>query len=432
MNPLSRTARTLSRRARIGIAVSARGITVTARRADTEHIVTRSFEGDDVVVGMRGAIRALRADLDAAFGVELAGARVDVAMLPPLAEARLVPLPPLRAAEAEAVIRRDASRYFLAVPAPRLVAVDPARREPGTPAFAIAASADLVEAIRASILGAGWSCGTITAAHAAWLQAAGAGADRVVAEHDGAAHIVRLDHGAVVELRRLPAADTAAITEAVGAAAAVRRVGRDTVANTAGPARGSAADPGAVVAARHAGGAGLDIVPATAHAERRSAEQRTAVRLAVAAVVLLVMTAAVEWWGAARELDQLRGRRAEIRAQVGPLLEARDSLDAMSLRTVDVETLAGETPRWTAALFDLAMLLPHESHVTRLYATGDTLIIEGEGVRAGAALQALRSAQSLRDAQLMGTVDRELADGSTTVERFRMRARLAPQTAVQP
>jgi hypothetical protein len=71
------------------------------------------------------------------------------------------------------------------------------------------------------------------------------------------------------------------------------------------------------------------------------------------------------------------------------------------------------------------VLLPHETHLTRLHTTGDTITVEAEGNRAGATLQALRSAASLRDARLLGGVERELADGATAVERFRLSARLA-------
>lgn len=432
---------TMSRRAHIGLAVGADGITAVAQRAETEHVIVHRFAGDDVVAALHGAISALRTDLDAAFGVELAGATADIALLPPLAETRLLQLPPLRPAEAATVIRRDASRYFLDVPAPLLVAVPDAKRSPGEPLLAGAASATLVEAVRAAVTAAGWRCHNITTADAAWLEAAAPEANAVIAVHGSTAHLIRVDGGAPVALRRVPVSQTEEIVAAAGEAGAIQLFGppadRD-VLRSALAARGwsvdavTAADSSTeVAAARHAHHSTIVITPATAIAEQRDAERRVAVRLAVAAVLLLISSAAVELWGAARELDEVRGRRADIRAQVGPLLAARDSLELLSARAVDVENVARATPRWTSALFDLAMLLPHESHITRLHATGDTLVVDGEGVRAGAALQALRGAGSLRDAQLLGTVDRELADGSTTLERFRLRARLAA-AVVQP
>lgn len=430
----------MSRRAHIGLAVGADGITAVAQRADTEHVIVHRFAGDDVAAELHDAISALRADLDAAFGVELAGATADVALLPPLAETRLLQLPPLRPAEAAAVIRRDARRYFLDVPTPLLVAVPDAKRAAGEPLLAGAASATLVEAIRSGVTAAGWRCRIITSADAAWLAAATERTSAVIAVHGHTAHVVRVGSSAPAGLRRAPASQTAEIIAAAGDAGSVRLFAtpadRDEL-RAALAASGWSVDAAAdwsasVAAARHADRSSIVLTPETAIAEQRDAERSVAVRLAVAAVLLFVASAAVELWGAARELDEVRGRRAEIRAQVGPLLAARDSLELLSARAVDVENVARTTPRWTAALFDLAMLLPHESYITRLHATGDTLVLDGEGVRAGAALQALRSAGSLRDAQLLGTVDRELADGSTALERFRLRARLASTATVQP
>ncbi|MCI0432682.1 MAG: hypothetical protein L0271_03385, partial [Gemmatimonadetes bacterium] len=52
------------------------------------------------------------------------------------------------------------------------------------------------------------------------------------------------------------------------------------------------------------------------------------------------------------------------------------------------------------------------------------LVIEASAARAGEAMQALRRAGSLSDLRLEGVVDRDLADGSTAVERFRLSALL--------
>jgi Tfp pilus assembly protein PilN len=177
-------------------------------------------------------------------------------------------------------------------------------------------------------------------------------------------------------------------------------------------------------AARHAAGAQLRLATSAMVALRRARERTTAVRLAVAAVVLVIAAAVVEMWGANRELDAVRGRRAEIRSQVSPLLAMRDSIDRLDTQAADVESAGRASPRWTAALFDLALLLPPETWLTRLYATGDTLIVDAQGERAGAALQALRGSGALSDARLVGVVDRELADGATSSERFRIRARV--------
>jgi Tfp pilus assembly protein PilN len=102
----------------------------------------------------------------------------------------------------------------------------------------------------------------------------------------------------------------------------------------------------------------------------------------------------------------------------------RDSVSALQQRVEQVEGLKGKGPGITAALFDLAMLLPEDAHLKSLHATGDTLVLEAAGSRAGLALEAVRASAALRDVRLKGTVERELESGETTAERFTFAARL--------
>ncbi|HSJ23645.1 MAG TPA: PilN domain-containing protein [Longimicrobiales bacterium] len=395
------------------------------------------------------ALTELRARVDGLVGAETAGALVRVALLPSYADARLLALPPLRASEAAAVVRRDAGRHFLGVPAPRVTAVSVPRRRSGAPVLAVAASAQLVQDVVSAVSRCGWRVDGVAAAHGAWVAAArrqGPDVSVIVAEHAGAAHVIHLADGTPVSMRRLPADAVDELADAVIAGAtpeegagtdgavAVLADGdlRDAVAHRLA-ARGwrvaDARQTAAEAAAHHVAASRLALVTDAAAATRRTAQNRLAARLAVAAVVLLVAAAGVELWGAHRELAAVRQQRAAISGQVRPLLELRDSLDAMRDRTGAVEQIAAGAPRWTWALHDLAVMLPADAHITRLQATGDTLLIEGEGAAAGQALQALRSAPSLRDTRLLGVVDRELAGGTTAVERFRMSARLAERRA---
>jgi hypothetical protein len=163
--------------------------------------------------------------------------------------------------------------------------------------------------------------------------------------------------------------------------------------------------------------------------QRRERSRGMAVRIAAAAAILAAAAAGVQFWGLSRELNTLTERRAAIRNAVAPLLTARDSVGELNQRILRIRNLDDGTARLTRALFDLSMLLPMDTHLTSLQANGDTLIIEASGARAGAAIQALRSSGSLAEVHLLGTVDRELEDGSTSIERFRLMARLvAPVT----
>jgi hypothetical protein len=398
---------------------------------DTAAIATASAA--DRSAALFAAMAQLRERLDSVAGRSTAGARVHVALLPPLAEARLLALPPMRDREAAAVVSRDAARHFLAVPAPRATAVAP-RRQPAAPVLAVAAGTALMDVISTAITHAGWRVAGFCSAHAAWTAAATRrGIEAVVAVHGPAAHVIVLDAGAPAALRRMPGQALDECVAAAGQQPGAVRIFAAPADHAALAARFAAAgwsvEPrqhdAAATAALNADASQAKLVTAGADSARRGVEQRLAVRLAAAAVMLLIGAAAVELWGEHRELDAVRERRAEIRGEVEPLLARRDSIEHLLATTGEVDAAAQHAHRWTAALYDIAMLLPEESYLTRLYSVGDTITIEAEGARAGAALQALRAARSLRDARLVGVVDRELADGATAVERFRISARLS-------
>jgi len=232
-------------------------------------------------------------------------------------------------------------------------------------------------------------------------------------------------------LRRVPVSDVAGALEALGGGPGAASIFVEGAAaevyeralTGAGwtVIRGA---PAAVVAA-HATAGKLELLPASAALEHEQRRQNLAVRFATAAVILLLLAASVHLWGARRELDAVRAQRAALRPRVEPLLATRDSLDRLRERAATLNSLGG-APEWTRALFDISLLLPPDAHVVSLRGTGDTLIVSAQGARAGAALQALRGAASLRDVRLLGAVERDLEAGTTTLERFTLQARVLP------
>lgn len=383
-----------------------------------------------------------------------AGLSVDVALLPPLAEARLLDVPPLKPGEVEAIVRRDAARYFLGGVQPRVIGVSVPRQAPDSPrrpVLAVAVPAALAEAVHAAARAAGWRVNRLVAAQSAWVRAARHTGNAtnaselrgVITVHDGHAHVFRIEGDALVSIRRVAAGEATSIVDALGEpggpvlvlapantalAEALSAAGWSPRTMELSEPTGAvdSAQPAALTAALLAGEAAPVLVPLSVLASSRDRQRRLGARLLAAAAVLVVAAAGIELWGAHRELAALQARRAEIRAQVGPLLETRDSIAAMSERTASIQALAEAAPRWTRALTDIAIMLPFETHLTRLVADGDMIEIEAAGARAGEALQALRAAPSLRDVRMIGLVDRELEDGAPAVERFRIAARMAP------
>ena len=430
----------------IGIALGSEQVTAVLPDSTIVTVPCSLSPDGDAIENFAVVLLELRAQLSALTGLTFERAHVDVALLPPLVDTRLIVLPPLRQAEAEAVIRRDAARHFVGSNIARALAVQlPAQSSGPAPVLASAATSTLLEQIRSTFHQLGWQAGTIAPAVSAWLAAVkhAAGADRsprvVVAQVGDTVHVIRLE-GSPVQLRRVPLVLGEELQDAVGTGAGrpfifagdAERALLERVLASAGWQIASAVSsgPAAAVAAQFARHSEVKLEPASVALERKQQQRTMARRFAIAAPLLLLAAGTVELWGARRELSSVRARRAEIRAEIAPLLATRDSIANLERRLKQISGLQAVAPRWTAALFDLAMLLPADTHLRSLHATGDTLVIEALGSRAGETLQVLRSAPSLRDVRLKGQVERDLEGGETTVERFTLQARLAPHDSL--
>ena len=432
--------RFMGKSAQVGLAIgSDRIIAVVPGTTITASVeVTVNAETDSRA--LTHALFELQRILATAAGQSFDSATVNVALMPPLYEARLIPLPPLSSAEAKLILQRDAGRHFVSGAIARAIAVEMPPRDSGLPAFAVAASATFLEQVHGAATSIGWQVRRIVPAIAAWLRAAEAansprGTNRlIVAASTDVVHVLRAE-AAPVQLRRVPAA---ALDEVMAAAGngpgpawvwgnadsrpeveqALARVGWQMQPLSLGQH-----DP-QLAAAHYAGNAKLELIPQSLAVAQTSYQRALALRLAGIAALLVLGAGAAQLWGEQRELAGLRARRAEIRNDVAPLLAMRDSVATLEQRVVQVDALKGEGPGITAALFDLAMLLPEDAHLRSLHATGDTLVMEAAGSRAGLALEAVRSSAALRDVRLKGTVEREMQSGETTAERFTFAARL--------
>ena len=437
----------------LGIAIGTHSVTAVTRGsiAVTASVAwTMPDALEDVGGALSPAFAQLAERIQAATGRRADSADVMIALLPPLADARLVLLPPVRKAEALAVIQRDAACHFVGASVARTVAVRTPPKLVGNqstlPVLAAAAPMALLEAIRRAAAANRWQVRTIVPALAAWLNALGQPGRRstdrdlphvLVAWVDDTIQVARSMGGALTTLRRVGAVELDEVLDAAGAgpgrvlvlaepnqhaqleqkltAAGWQVVPAPRDANTAERAAAVLATP-----------SDLELVPRSLEAHRAERERAWAVRAAVAAVLLFLGAAAVELWGAQRELDAVRDQRAALRSKVAPLLTSRDSLMRLEQRRDLVAGLTARSQRLTPALFDLSVLLPDETHVTSLHANGDTLLIEAEGSSAGEVLEALRSAKSLQNVRLEGMIERTLEAGATAAERFRLQARTLP------
>jgi hypothetical protein len=441
---------------RISVALGPQEATVLVPGVDGPLSIPVSLPptGDDATPALSLLFEQIQDALTASGAVGDAAAvrlRVRVALLPPLCDVRLIPLPPLRPDEMQSVLRRDAARHFLGSSRPMIVAGErlaEGRGEAVVPVFAAAAPRTLADGLLRALEARGWELERVVPAHAAWLRALdevgdggraapAAPAVRLVLAVEGdTAHLIRLVGGAPERIRRVPASDPAAVLEAVGPEPGTALLLADGRASA--PLGSALAAAGwvlarppersaRVAAARHAGEASPELVPAPLAWARKERSRRTTVRMVAAAVVTVAAAAVVHLLGIAAEYRAVQRERAELRGAVAPALAARDSLDRISERVEELQALGRESARWTFALVEISVLLPTETHLISLRAAGDTAVIEAEGGHAGDALEALRAATTLEDVRIEGNIQREIEDGSAAGERFTLSAVLAPR-----
>jgi Tfp pilus assembly protein PilN len=309
------------------------------------------------------------------------------------------------------------------------------------PVLAAAAHLALLERARVALEDVGWSPASLSAAQGGWLTASagskGSPPRAVIAVLGETAYLHLMDGPNPVGIRQLPAQEVGAIQEALGDGS-----GRILVLASpqsfdamkealAGTGWSLSRDPqgwaGAEEsAAARADGSLLELVPPSLAEERRERSRKRAFQFMAVAAVLILTAAAVQAWGVHRELEAVEARRAEIRPEVAPLLATRDSLNRLTAQVEAIEELEAGTPLWTRSLVELAAVLPGDTYLTALYASGDTIELEAAGAKAGEAIQALRESGLFAEVRLQGIVERELDEGETVEERFRLWALLPP------
>jgi Tfp pilus assembly protein PilN len=156
--------------------------------------------------------------------------------------------------------------------------------------------------------------------------------------------------------------------------------------------------------------------------ERRDRVRRIGVGLGIAGGVLFLAAALVQLLGARMELRSIRQHREDIQASVAPLLAGADSLLRMEDQVQAIEDVEADSEGWAFVLVELAVLLPEDTHLERIQAAGDTLVLEAVGGRAGEVLEALQRSATLTDPRLEGSIQRDVEDGEATGERFRLSA----------
>lgn len=373
------------------------------------------------------------------------GGVLHLALLPPLVDLRRIELPRLRPDEVNAVLRRDARRYFPGGRGPQAVAVE--MRGPAgagrVAALAAAAPEALVEAIWEAGRRAGWDRVRIVPAHAAWTGAARLwpaalrNDGTLVLAAGGRVEALVLWRGRLAGVRRFPfsaqledletdrpvalAGPTPWQMEASAALA-------DRGAHVLQPRAGSAVPEAPEwMAAEWAHAAELELTPPRVLAGGMGRARRVAAVLTACAVALLAAAALIDQWGARRELAALRAARAQVAPSAAQADSVRRAAEVLALRNATVAALEASAPAWPVVLASIAESLPADAYLTAFRAEADSLVLQGEARRAGVALEALRGTAGLAGVRMSGPVRREHRTGAPAVERFVISARLGAQ-----
>jgi hypothetical protein len=462
---------TATHRGRIGVSLSSSEFVATwDAGAKTSGRNTRG--NDDSVIIWRASLAPPPADgtswpsLGDAFRglASIAGTQgepLGVALLAPLTEVRTLELPPLRDDERLRLLSRNAARYFINVRESQIVGAAPAAKTKSNAIIAAAAPGRLVATINAEAAAAGYTVGTIVPAEAAWLSAAtqvwpvmSRGVASLLVVHDDRVDLLRTQDGRFTGVRRFRAgaADADAIAAAVrdgdaGSLAGSARIMLMGIEERCRELTRALSGVGVTTTAVPAGWTNAVASPALAAATfvdqserfrlrsddavalRAARTKAVALQMGIAATVLLLLAAAVEWIGVRRELDSVKEQRAAIAGQVRQMLDGQQTSDAMSRRFASIASAHASAPQWSAAIASLSTQLDEGAYLLTMRARGDTLLLDGLAKRASRAFESVEQVPEFSGVRAAGEMRVERQEDGSVLERFTIQARVRRDSA---
>jgi hypothetical protein len=392
--------------ATVGVALSASDVVIADARS-TE-VVRASLEApvDDRWPALQEALQQFRARHGGASLL------LRVALLPPLAEVRMVPLPPLDEADARRLLGRAAGRHFLEAREAPVIGVAPARSG-GAPAqpgalvdrLAAAVAAPVLVRVRQAALAAGCTLEVVVPAVTAWSRGVSPTQRGLLVSYAGQQELIEVHAGAPCALRRFrEAGDEPARAEAVRAVGPVATVSDPLL---------TAAKAMAAATTRGPWPLSFDLADRAANAATPDTPRW------VAPVVIMAALAAVAAlgleWRARGTLDQLRAERAALEPQLARTAPQRLRRDRVRV----LRAVAATSPQTVSSrLAAVSTALPDAAYLTRVRVRGDSMTLEGRAVRAGAVWAALSGASAAGTLTATSPVRRETAVDGVPLDRF--------------
>lgn len=390
------------------------------------------------------ALRALSAEVGAAEG-----GRLCVALLPPLAEARGIDLPPVGEREAQLLLTRSAGRYFTAARGPQVIGAvrAPTKTSSSTqPVVAAAASTRLLMAIHDAARSAGWTVEQVVPAEVAWASAGAAwsrrrnGASLLLVAHADRTDLVRVEGDALAGLRRFRAggADASLIAEAATQASArVSVVGDPELRRDLSQALASRGvsieapttnigevteEPDFLAAAFATVSAAPTLVTDVERAQQALQTRKLTARIAAAAAALLLLAGVVEFWGVKRELRLVQQQREALRPQLATTLVGRTTVETAYQQLAVLSAAERTAPEWSTVLAGISAQLPLDAYITGFRGHGDSVAVDGFASRAARVFDALDRVRVLTNVRATAPVRLETPIDGPPLERFTISA----------
>ena len=375
-----------------------------------------------------------------------------VALMPSVAEVRRVDVPPLSDDEVEAVLSRNASKYFVGAQGPQLVGVETHRAANSAGAIAAAAPAWLVRQISLAAREAGWKLEHVAPAEAVWtiavakaFPAAVHGVWQLLVHQSDHTHALTIASGQLVAIRRFRSAvaDVPVFLESRPAGARLLAIGdlsvrkqwisllgerSVSVTSPIGMLADVAADAALVAAAFV-----VDVESLVFRTEEmRIADQKRRTSMlyiiCAAASVLLMASAGFMWWDVSRELAAVKAERAEIKPQLTTTLLGRSSVEIVSNQLQILAKNERESAHWSVIIADLTRHLPDDAHLTGFRGWSDSVRFDGLAERAASVFAPLAKAESFFGIKAAAAVRLEPQVDGSSMEKFTLVANVRPRT----
>ena len=374
-----------------------------------------------------------------------------VALMPSLAEVRRVDVPPLSDDEVEAVLSRNASKYFVGAQGAQLVGVETNRPSKADGAIAAAAPAWIVRQISLAAREAGWKLEHVAPAEAAWAMAAAkafpADATRdafLLVHQSDHTHVLTVAPGKLIMIRRFRSAtvDVPVFLESHVAGTRVLAFGEPGVRKQWLSALGERAISVTLPVGMPADVAGDAALVAAAFVvdvhslvfrteDMRIADQKrrntVMYTLCAAAAALLMASAGFKWWDVSRELAAVKAERAEIKPQLTTTLLGRSSVEMVSNQLQILARNERESTHWSTIIADLTRHLPDEAHLTGFRGWSDSVRFDGLAERAASVFAPLAKAESFSGIKAAAAVRLEPQVDGSLMEKFTLVGKVRPR-----